>query len=742
MILLALSCGSFCFSQTDSVNTGKTVKEKALDEVTVTGIRKEFIKAEADKVIFTVKNNDILEGGSLYDAVKKLPGVIANPMGGITINGRNAAIYIDGIPSTLSGQDLLNYLESLPANVVERIEVISTPGASYEANTGGGIINIITKGNALNGVNGTLNFHYGFNRNQKYSPSLLLNGRLKNMSWQMQTGYNYHEKDKNSGTSVFFTSFTPEVLLNSDSKTHEFDRNFYFRPSFGLKLSEKSRILFNYNMNLAHDNQFSDGEVGSQNYAPEVSLLSSSKLRNKNNNHEFILKSQNQLDTLGRTLDVTAYYNIYNKSQFVRSIQSQNKDNNYNINNLDLDFSNFFLKYDLSIPFKKVNLTFNTGAKYSYLSSNSLGEYNLNSSDASILENPVYINDLNFNYEENNLAVYAEVRKKLKKWSLVAGLRWEYLDSKSYVPEYEISTNNNINNLFPTFNVMYELNKMVSLTTSYSRKISMPPYSNLDPNYNGFFNQYSVNTGNPYLEPNFYDNYDIRLTAFNYLHLGAQYSYSKDINLLAYENSGSSLVTAQTYQTFHGVKNLTLYAGLPIPFGLITKGKEFFKQNLDPDKMSFVYLFGAYAKYKISDYEYFAGNSPIGFFGGMAQIVLPYDMKLSATYFHITKGTFQVYQVRKPIQRLDLNLSRNFFNKNLKIMLSVDDIFNQNAQKMNIPAPDFHTFLYSKSDSRTYWIKFTYNFGKNRNQQKENTQIEVDKKEIEGGNSLTPNVKQ
>ena len=157
-----------------------TIKEKlnALNEVTVTA-RKKYIKVDSDKTTISVKDNDMLNSGSSLEAVKKLPGVITSPTGGISLNGKAVTIYIDGAPSTLSGNDLQNYLNTLPANAIEKVELIYNPGASFDANSSGSVINIVTSSKRMKGINASFNINYNFNKYQKPSPPILLNAKEK-----------------------------------------------------------------------------------------------------------------------------------------------------------------------------------------------------------------------------------------------------------------------------------------------------------------------------------------------------------------------------------------------------------------------------------------------------------------------------------------------------------------------------------------------------------------------------------
>ena len=107
--LLFLSANNLFAQETKAENDTIKKKVTTLDEVTIK-TQKKFIKVESDKTTVSIKDNAMLSTGTAYDAVKKMPGVIAAPTGGLTLNGKGVVIYIDGSPSTLSGSDLENYL--------------------------------------------------------------------------------------------------------------------------------------------------------------------------------------------------------------------------------------------------------------------------------------------------------------------------------------------------------------------------------------------------------------------------------------------------------------------------------------------------------------------------------------------------------------------------------------------------------------------------------------------------------
>jgi len=719
--------------ETTDINLGKVLLEinnsTTLKEVTIAGYKKQFIKVEADKTIYLVKDNPILSTGMIADAVKKLPGVLVSPSGNLAMNGKETAVYIDGNPSNLTGQDLMSFIQSLPANTVEKVELIANPGSAFEANTSGGIINIITYGKSLEGLSGTVNLHYGFNGNNKPSPSVILNGRMKNINWQLQTGYNYQEGDSQTITDKTFTSFTPEVQFLQNSSSENVNKNFYLRPMINFKLSKNSNLILNYNLNTAN-NKISTISLSETNgVLPAVFLSNNYDFYSKNNNQEFIAKFKTNLDTLGKKLQITTYSSLFNRSNSSTSIQNENSTKTYGINNIDLKLNNFYLKYDVELPFKKYDFNVNTGGKFTVLSSNSIGQYNLNNSSSTIINNPVYLNQLDFDYDERSFALYLEIKKKIAKLNITAGLRMEDLSYKSHIIEANTGQNNHINNLFPTIHLLYELIDNVNIVTSYTRKISLPSYNQLDPNNSGYFDQFNSNIGNPYLKPNFYDNFSLKITAYNWLQLGNDYSYSKNVNLMSFYTPKESLNTVQSYRTYDAIKYYSAYVSIPIPFGLINEGMSFFNQPLDLDKMSGLLLYASYNNHKVDNYTYLSGQKPFWQFYIQSQIIMAYKFKLSIDYGFMTKGTYEVYQIEEPIKMLNINVTRRFLKNKLEASIHALDVFKSFKINGLIPSSNLNINYFNTYDSRVLWFKLTYNFGKLKN--KEETEINSEKKQVE-----------
>lgn len=697
-------------------------KENSLKEVQVYGNKKQYVKIDSDKTTVNVKDNAMLNSGNSLEAVKKLPGVITSPTGSITLNSKNVAIYIDGAPSSLSGTDLQNYLSTLPANAIEKVELIYNPGASFDANASGSIINIITSSKRQKGINASFNINYNFNKYQKPSPQFLLNGKTKNLSWQTMIGYNYIDGENNTKSEQTFTSFTPVENLVQKTFTQTTNRNFYFRTGTNYKLSKKSNLLFNYNLNLANDRFVNESST----IGTGIDYTNNSLAKNKNNNHEISLQYKTKLDTIGRTLDIVAFSNFFDKNPITISNGLSNAMPSFYNGAVDFTLNNHYLKYDFAFPFEKINFSFNTGGKFNILRINNTGVYNLNTSTNSIID---------FDYTENNLAFYAEARKKIKKFNFTAGIRFEdfKVDRIAIQDNSRTDINFKNTNFFPNLSALYEINQSMNVSASYSKKIQQADYNTLDPNNFANFDQYNTSGGNPFLDPTFFDNFELKLTAFQFVQLGGNYTIANNTNRFIFSADPNELVSKQTFQQFDKINTLSFFASFPVPLDYFFKGKEEFQKRMNNmDKMNYIFFNLNYIDFDTRGYDFEFKNKPVLNYSAQAQFILPWEIKNTMSYFLTPKGTYEIYQIIKPIHQFDISFNKEFLNKNLMIGLHCFDVFNTNEVNALVSSTNLKTKFYQKPDTRTFRISLTYNFG-NLKLEKENTDINTEKVKSGGG---------
>ncbi|MNK27356.1 hypothetical protein D3C87_457100 [compost metagenome] len=699
----------------DTIQLGDLVLKEAvseLDEVTITGIQRKFIEIDADKTTLRVKDNPVLSISSIYDAILKVPGIMPYPGGGFAVGGQMATVYFENVPSSLSTDDLMNLLKSLPASSVETIEIISNPGASFDANVSGAIININSIGKPTKWLSGTVTLNYGLNQNQKISPSLVLSGRQSKWSWQLQTGYSDNERSSRDTSARVFNSFNPVVGLNSDRQEQNRYSYFYFKPSVTFNFSRRSNLILNYNGSYGDNKISGNSTTENPGMTPAIDLRTDYKSRNYGMGNEGMAKFRHEFDTLKRVLSVTAFYSNYQNKSRRSNTQRISATDDFSILDYYMNINRFYLRADAEIPYEKIKFYVNTGVKYSLMHVDNIGSYNLNNASSDIFNNRTYASEIDFDYTEDNLAAYVDLKKKLgKKVSIGAGLRAENFRLKR-ASNVTNTAETNYFNFFPSFNAIYRMNSLVNVIGTYSRKIGIPGFSQYDPNNSGYYDSFSSSSGNTELKPNFYDNAQFKITFFDYAQFSVNYTHSQFLNLSEVVAQPNSLQTVQTFNTYRNVSSMNYFMAVPVPFVLFTKGLAFMNEPVEVDKMSFLYLYSSYTKTTIPDYNYVNRNKGMWTLGVYSQFMLPWKIRMNVDYYLTGKGNYQIYEFVRNRSAFDVVFSREFYDKKLKASISFDDIFNTDQSNARVSFPNIHMNSYSKQDTRIIWFKVSYSFGR------------------------------
>ena len=699
----------------DTIQLGElTLKEPVseLDEVTITGIQRKFIEIDADKTTLTVKDNPVLSISSIYDAILKVPGIMPYPGGGFAVGGQMASVYFEGVPSSLSTDDLMSLLKSLPASSVETIEIISNPGASFDANVSGAVININSIGKPTKWLSGTVTLNYGLNQNQKISPSIVLSSRQSKWSWQLQAGYSNNERSSRDTSARVFNSFSPEIGLNSDRKEQTRSSYYYFKPSVTLNFSRRSSLILNYNGSFGDTKFKGNSETESPGMIPAIALQTDYTSRNYGMGNEGMLKFRQEFDTLKRVLNVTAFYSNYQNKSKRSNIQRISTTDDFSILDYYMNINRFYLRADVEIPFEKMKFYVNAGVKYSLMHVDNIGSYNLNNDSSEIFDNRTYSSEIDFDYTEDNLAGYLDLKKKLgKKVTIGAGLRAENFNLRR-ASNVTSTARNNYFNFFPSFNAIYRMNSLVNVIGTYSRKIGIPGFSQYDPNNSGYYDPFTSSSGNTALKPNFYDNAQFKITFFDYAQLSVNFTHSQFLNLSEVVVQPNSLQSVQTFRTYKNVNSINYFMALPIPFVLFTKGLKFMDEPVEVDKMSFLYVYSSFTKTTIPDYNYVNRNKGIWTLGVYSQFILPWKIRMNVEYYIAGKGNYQIYEFVRNRSALDVSFSREFYEKKLKTSISFEDIFNTDQSNTRVSFPNIHMNSYSKQDTRIIWFKVAYSFGR------------------------------
>ena len=678
--------------------TKSETKEKDIEGVTITKFKK-AIEQKADRTIFDFSEQPSLNSGSVMEGMKKLPGLIVSDVAGMLYQGKQLDVYMDGRPLNISSNELNSFLEGMPANSIEKVEIITQPGAEFPATSGGAILNIITSKNAKSYLTATYSANYNFTNYDKWrdrtNNSINLNARNKYFGWQINAGQNYRESLMNSNQDNL-------AFINSD----RISRGIFAKTAVTFELGI-DRLLLNYDFynNNGDTNNLSSG-TSLGNFYTQNSYVDS-----KSNRNEAVLTYQKKFSDKAKKLDFKASY-----SQADSQFNQANEQINQNV----LDNSSVMKVYNFKVDYSQPLKILDEG-KVSFGGLYEKQNYRTAS-----------FNELNLDYQKLNSATYLEFQATLKKVDFILGTRAENYDISGLAFNY---TDNRYEDLiafkkfkfFPNASLQYNFAKQVYFALNYNKKISLPSISVLNPNNTTFEGPNSQSAGNPNLQPTIYDNFEAKLSAVDYVFVGYNVSVAKNQVVQKISRVGDVIINSQDNVSELKIHNFNV--GFPIPFAIFnTPLKELMKFNMNPDKLNFVYIYSAYQLHQLPDI------STKGFwvFNFMAQIILPKDIKFVANYNYLTaKGNYYYFVADKPFSNsLNLNISKKFMNERLQVSLYADDIFNTQETALHSISNIPNVYLSSKYDSRRFGISLNYKIPtKNKNAKVDQNLLDKDKKE-------------
>lgn len=534
---------------------------KNLNEVTVQA-DKPFIEREVDKTVVNVENSIIQNGSSIMEVLEKLPGVIVDQNGGISLKGKQGVVVmIDGKRTPMSGQDLANMLKSMPSSSIQKIEIITNPSAKYDAAGNAGILNIIMKKNKKPGFNGSVSTGYGQGRYSKYNGNLSLNYKNKwynlflNYSYAHRLGFNNLTIDRKfyAGDTVN-TVFQTEnyILFPSESHVPRIGADFYISP--------KTTISF---LGNGSTSQFKPSTVDHTNILDgNHAVVRSYDFTNSSTdnwyNYAGNVELQHQFDSTGQELKIDLdYADYWNNTDQLFSTTYHNSDGSF-LNEdqlLSNQKSNLYLysgKADYSKPLKK-EMQFDAGVKSSYVSSdNDIRFYNM-ISGVQLFDS---LRSSHFLYSENINAAYLNFKKNYKKFAYQVGVRSEQTVAKGKQVLNGKTFNRNYFQVFPTLFLDFKPSEKHDINLSLGRRIDRPAYDQMNP-YKSLIDATTFSEGNPYLLPQLTYNTELSYSFNNVFFATLAYSYTTDnITEVLIQDSE----TRTTVQTIVNLDELNYYS--------------------------------------------------------------------------------------------------------------------------------------------------------------------------------------
>ncbi len=470
------------------------------------------------KIDRTVVNVDALisaAGGTAMDALEKSPGVSVDQNGGIKMRGKSGVIvFIDDKPTYLAGADLENFLRSMPASSIKQIELMTNPPARYDAAGNAGIINIKTKKNNIQGVNGGITLNYGQGRYAKSNNSFNLNYR--------RNKFNLYTNASGTLRDAYQDLYIDRIYLNEDRSAKSFfgqrsyiaqkQRSVSAKVGMDYYLSEKTTLGLVLNgawmpSKVQTDNTAQVGDA----VANLTSIVVADNAQSLNfRNAGLNLNLRHQFDSTGKSLTIDADHIRYrsdDKALFQNFVRTPTGVLTYQ-DRLDGTIPSainiYAFKADYSHPLKS-GLTLDGGTKVVFTKTDNSVEYIRTVAGVSAID---YNITNHFLYDESILAAYANASKQWKRLGMQAGLRAESTRSNGNqlgnVLQPATEFKRKYDNLFPTLYLSYKLDTAGNhqLNFSYGKRIDRPYFQDLNP-FLSPLDKFTFYSGNPYLKPAF-----------------------------------------------------------------------------------------------------------------------------------------------------------------------------------------------------------------------------------------------
>lgn len=698
------------------------------------------VENKIDKLVYNPANDLSAQGGEALDVLKKVPMVSVDLDGNVELMGNsNVQFLINGKPSTIFGSSLSDALQSIPASQIKDIEVITNPGAKYDASGTGGIINIVLKENKVEGVNGNVDLNVGtrlengnFNFNAhkgKFGLNAYFGGRAHLNSTNLNSSDN---------TSTDSTGRTTRLLQQGSSGI----KRSGYRSGLSLSWDISKKDQLTAGVGFDH---FGFDNAGATNqdqriFAPMTdALLNDTMSVNNSSSHfsanatDWNLAYKKTFDKKDQELDV-----LYDASY---SRNNSNYSQILDYTNVDYPASGTMgnnpgsdkqtnLSVDYTQPISE-GFTIETGAKAEIENLNNSVVTQMLDADGMFVPNPNQT--YSFNYKRSIYAYYLSSSFSLFNDFIdgKAGLREEYTKTTSDFPNTNIPS---YGILAPSFVLSHKLTKTQTVKFSYSYRLERPDYRSLNP-FDNISDPHNISTGNPNLKPELGHNFEAAYSnSFNSganIYVAAFYHYNTDDlqsfttyyqNLTIGDTTYTNVYLNQNYNIGRQImEGINLFGSVPITHRLTLRSNMFLANRILEDPGS-------------------ARNS--GFF---------FHINLNSSYDfgHDFAAEFFInyHSKRKTIQGnspaftfYNIAIRKQLMNKKLSIGLTAANAFNEYVDlRSNTHGANFNQSSLREIELRSFGLNISYRFGKlqfKKDQPNDNNQENIpDQGQNDGGDN-------
>ena len=683
---------------------------ESLNEVELVGERTE-VEIRLDKRIYNVGKDITVRGGSVADVLDNVPSVSVDVEGNVALRGnQNVRILINGKPSGLVGLSGPQGLRSLPAESIEKVEVVTSPSARYEASGTAGILNVILKKEELEGFNGSFILNGG--APTTYGGNATLNWRTKKLNIFSTTSL--RDSESRGGGDFESENFNPVRFVNED---RDYQRNrksiffnlgaeYYFNDDTSLTISGFVRTSDNEsNNNTKIDNLNAAGVVVDQfgRYQFEEEI---------DNSQQFTTNFTKKFDDKGHELVIE--FQTESSEEDESDLAENTSTFNQESDTFE-DQSRTLLQMDYVWPVNE-NTQFEIGYR---------GDFSLQETDYNVFDlldngrtpNTELTNFLGFTQKIN--AAYAQFGKKINKFSYLIGLRMEKTHIEIDQKTTKIFKEKDYTDWFPTLNFSFEFTEKENITLGYSRRIRRPRSWSLNP-FRSLTSLTFFRQGNPNLDPSYSNLFDLGyLKRWNKFTFNSSVYYQKATQVIERitETTGELVVVS-----VNPLVELPEFRSTSVNLSEnIRTGTEFTLTYSPKRQVRLSGNFNIFNSETIGFYKEVPLDRKIVSwfmrFNSSFPLAFGINTQLNGFYFG-PRANAQTES--KGVVSFSGALNKPMFNDKATLSFRVSDIFNSSRRKSTTETADFRNYTEFQWRQPSYVFTFTYRInerkmGKRRN---------------------------
>ena len=669
-----------------------------------------LIEPQVDRLVLHVSNSILSGGYNALEVVGKAPGVYVDPRSdNISLNGKgDVTILIDGKKTYLSSADLATYLKGMQSSDIDKVEVIANPGAKYDAEGTGGIINIITKRSARNGTTGSATASGSVVNGGRGRGSAGISLSHKHNDLVVYGGYNFSERGSLATDAARIDYLDPggktalgSHIIGSDISNNTVSQS--YRAGLDWTASHLTSISLVAKGSQSHTlgNQFSQTDIIQQAGTTDSTLFNTTDKDRKSWQYSADLNLTQAFDA-AKTKVLTADVSVSTFS----SREGNNILNQYVIGGVQsegLSLRNA-LPTDIRIGVGSLDYTqplwkgkWEVGIKASRV-------YTDNNAAYEILDGQKWVNDStrtnHFTYLEQVNAAYTDFGSTVLGWDYKVGVRAEQTISTGDLITTGEKNDGRYIDLFPSLSLHKKIGASQDLSIAYSRRINRPSYQDLNP-FIYFVDIYTYVQGNPFLSAEYSNNVDLTYLIKDKYVISA--GYSSTDHVISYvtqlTNPDSDIVRTRS-ENLNSLQQCYLNFSVPVDIA------RWWALQAEID--------GTYLKYGVSDIPGAVSSS-----GAYATIdvsnyfTLPHGWKPELDVYYYTPHPDGVSQV-KASYNVSSGLQKSFFSGKLRLRASYNDIFRSARYSSTSAVAGLRMQDVYHWDSNFFMLSLTYNFGSNR----------------------------